>query len=191
VIGASEWTSLEVAKLVVGALVPVLLFALGIVVSRAARRVEESQWASRKVIERRLELYDEMAPKLNDLFCFFHRVGHYKEIDPPGAVARKRELDKTFYANAPLFSTEFRQRYRAFLNACFLTYTGAGEDAKLRTSPALQRHERPSWKDEWDEMFAWEDTRSDSVQIGTAFDALMDSFSQEVGAKKAERRPRA
>jgi hypothetical protein len=48
-----------------------------------------------------------MAPKLNDLFCFFLCVGHFQEVTPPEALQRKRELDKTFFANAPLFDPAF------------------------------------------------------------------------------------
>ena len=112
---ASEWSSLEVAKLAVGVLTPVLLLVLGVLVSRAARRVEDIQWVNRKLVERRLDLFEEMAPKLNDLFCFFLLVGHFKEIEPPDALRRKRELDRSFHVHTTLFSHDFSDRYSAFM----------------------------------------------------------------------------
>ena len=84
----TAWNSLEVVKLVVAAATPVLVLLLGVVVSRAARRLEEAQWANRTLIERRLELYDEMAERLNDLYCFFGLFGNFREVEPPVAVRR-------------------------------------------------------------------------------------------------------
>src|SRR5215211_4399325 len=108
----ADWNSLEIAKLAVGALTPIFLFVLGYMVTRAARCVEQAQWASRKLIESRLELYERMAPMLNDLFCFFLLVGHFDEVTPPEALSRKRDLDRIFHAHAPLFSAEFRGTYQ-------------------------------------------------------------------------------
>jgi hypothetical protein len=60
-IPVADWNSLEIAKLAVGALTPIFLFILGYMVTNAARRVEQAQWANRKLIESRLELYERMA----------------------------------------------------------------------------------------------------------------------------------
>lgn len=186
---AEEWTSLEIAKLVVSALTPIFLFVLGYMVTRAARRVEEAQWASRKLVERRLELYEEMAPTLNDLFCFFALVGHYREVSPPDAISRKRQLDRTFHAHAPLFTPEFRQRYEDFMDVCFLPFTGAGQPVRLRASREAQKRERTTWESEWDAMFA-EGEESSPQQIAIAYDDMMDAFASQVGAPRAGRRTR-
>jgi hypothetical protein len=74
---SSSWNSYATASLVVAFLTPLLLFTLGLIVTRAARRIENAQWASRKLIERRLELRKEMAPVLNDVYCFFTTRGHF------------------------------------------------------------------------------------------------------------------
>lgn len=186
---AGDWTSLETAKLVVATLTPLLIFVLGYMVTRAARRIEEAQWGSRKLIERRLELYQEMAPKLNDLFCFFCLVGHFQEVSPPEALARKRQIDRIFHAYAPLFSPELRDRYQDFLDVCFLTFTAARKPARLRASLTAQKRERKSWEPAWDEMFA-QGSESSPQQIADAYDDLMDSFASDVGAPRAGRRPR-
>jgi ABC-type amino acid transport system permease subunit len=80
---AAEWDSLEIAKLAVAALTPIFLFVLGFIVTRATKRVEEAQWMSHKLIERRLDLFEEMAPLLNDLFCFFLLVGRFRPLLRP------------------------------------------------------------------------------------------------------------
>lgn len=63
----SPWNSLEVVKIVVAVLTPVLLLALGVVVNGAARRVENAQCANRKLVELQIDIYKEMAPRLNEL----------------------------------------------------------------------------------------------------------------------------
>jgi hypothetical protein len=183
---ATEWSSLEVVKLIVAAMTPVLVFGLGFMVTRAARRLEEAQWADRKLIERRLELYDKLAPPLNDLFCFFTTVGHFRDITPPDALDRKREADKVFHVNRYLFSPEFGDRYTEFMDACFKQYVGAGKDALLRTSADHQRNERgkASWPAEWTEDFVTEvEEQTPLSEIRRMYDALMHGFSRQVGAQ--------
>ncbi len=142
-VSSGEWT-LEVAKLLVAASIPVILFVLGARITRATRKLEDAQWASRKaiedaqwsnrkLIEHRLDLYEQMAPKLNDLFVFFALVGHFKSVTPTDALRSKRELDQTFYAHEHLFSTQFARGYHAFIGACFEPYTAVSHDAKFRT----------------------------------------------------------
>jgi hypothetical protein len=189
VLPLADWNSLEIAKLAVGALTPIFLFVLGYMVTKAARRVEQAQWASRKLIESRLELYERMAPMLNDLFCFFLLVGHFDEVTPPEALSRKRDLDRIFHAHAPLFSAEFRDTYQRFIDACFLAFTGEARPAELRASREAQKRERSTWDDDWNDMFAQE--APEPVQtIADAYDDLMDEFAAEVGAPRAGRIPR-
>lgn len=79
---ATGWSSLEIVKLAVAACTP----------------FERAQWTNQKLIERRIAVFDEMAPLLNDLFCFFRFVGDFRAITPPEAVSRKRSLDRGFRA---------------------------------------------------------------------------------------------
>jgi hypothetical protein len=189
------WNSLEVAKLLVAALTPILLFVLGLIVSRAAHRVEDAQWANRNVIGKRLELFDDMAPNLNDLYCFFILVGHFREVTPPEALGRKRDLDKTFYSHAPLFSSEFSEAYLDFMDKCFESYTDAGEDAKLRADVQTQWLERTGgepppalgggghvWSNSWTEMFSEEPPTTKDVIKG-AYKRLMDEFARDVAVQ--------
>ena len=138
----SDWTSLEIVKLAVAALTPLLVLLIGLMIARATRRVEQAQWASRTLIEKRLELFDKMAEPLNDLLCFLRLVGDFQTITPPEAIARKRKLDKLFFTHEALMSEEFGARYRAYINACFEPYTAVGHYARLKASVQRQRTER-------------------------------------------------
>ena len=184
---AAEWNSLELAKLVVGAATPILLAFIGIFVARAARRVEERQWLNQKLIERRLALYEEMAPKLNDIYASLTLRGHFKEVTPPEVIKRKRDVDRTFYAHAPLFSNDFRAAYHAFADTCFSHYSGVGEDAKLRADRRTQQVERrkAEWQRDWDAMFD-DQAVSSPKEFDEAYNRLMDAFSGDVGVPTEE-----
>ena len=180
------WTSLEIVKLAVSLLTPVALLLLGIWVTRLAEQFKAVLWANQKVIEKRISIYDEMAPLLNDLYCYFTFVGHWKELTPPEVVAIKRKLDKNIYINAPLFSADFRTAHFGFIHRCFETYVGPGLDAKLRTPISTQDGDRPraapgGWKDSWDSMFSDLTEWSSRVEIEEAYANLMSCFASELG----------
>jgi hypothetical protein len=183
---ASAWNSLEVAKLVVAVLTPILLLVLGLLVGRASRRLEDQQWSKRRLIERRIEIYDRMAPWLNDLYCFFMLVGHFVDIDPPTAIDRKRDLDKTFFVNRYLFESKFADRYFAFIDACFKDFAEVAKSAELRARVEPQKRERGStWKDEWTEFFAPPEDATSTDVIAARYEELMNVFSSEIGVSGA------
>jgi hypothetical protein len=178
----SPWNSLEVAKLIAAGATPIFILFLGLLVQRVARRIEAVQWANRKVIEKRLEIYDSIAPLLNDLLCYFAYVGNWKELTPAQLVASKRLLDRKVHLASPLFSPTFLERYNDFVQLCFRTYNAMGEDAKLRTSPDNRRtYSRESWQGDWDRMFVSSADRSDPREIVQGYDELMACFSKELG----------
>jgi len=178
---ASEWNSLEVAKLLVAVLTPVAVVLLGLYVRSVSRRIEDAQWSSRRVLDWRLDLYKTMAPKLNDLYCFFMLVGDFREVKPTDALARKRALDKDFHVNRFLFSDEFGLYYYEFMAASFATWQGFGVAARLRSSLASQQSERSEWDATWDQMFTPEADSSTQEEFEQRYETLMRRFAAEVG----------
>ncbi len=179
---AAVWNSLEVAKLAVAALVPIAVVCIGLPVARGVRRIEQAQWEDRKLIELRLTLYAEMARPLNDLLCFFRLINDFQAITPPEALKRKRELDKAFFVNKYLMSEEFEVRYKAFIDACFITGTGIAKPAQLRASRVRQRQERTSWDDAWDDLLIPASaTPTEVSELEKRYEALMNEFQQEIG----------
>ena len=174
------WNWLEVAKLAAALLIPAVIGAGGIYIHRITKQFEHTQWRSQKLIEKRLAVYDAMAPKLNDLLCYFTYVGSWRDSDPPDIVHLKREIDRQFYLAAPLFSNEFFEACKAFQECCFETYTGWGEDAKLRTSYVRRREARAgSWKTEWNTYFS--DKPKDYEEVRAAYKRVMESFAHDIG----------
>jgi len=185
---AGPWNWLEVAKLVASLLVPVAVAAFGVYVHRVTKRFEHLQWRSQKLVEKRLAIYDDLAPSLNDLLCYFTYVGAWREVDPPKIVALKRSVDKKLHLAAPLFSAEFFSACMEFQTLCFETYTGWGQDALLRTASARRRDGRPSdWKKEWDACFSTK--VADPKDVRKAYHRVMSAFAQDIGVNTSSSVP--
>jgi hypothetical protein len=152
-IPGATWNSLEAAKLFVAILTPLAIFFLGVWGAREARRWEQRQWIRRTLYERRLRFWDLMSPALNDVLCFFTLVGGYRDIDPPEAIALKREVDRIFFANEHLFPEAVSGAYKDFIAACYKMATRRATDAELRSSIKEQKSERNVWDPAWEPLF--------------------------------------
>lgn len=188
----SAWNSLEVTKLIVAALTPLAVVLLGIWVARATRRLEASQWVNQKLIEKRINLLEEILPRLNDLYCYFEWIGNWKELSPADAIQRKRELDKTFFANRAFFSADAIAAYQEFTRILFKTHAAPGVDALLRTT--IESHDGSrvksypgAWKPEWTAMFAQGKEQADREAIRGQYQVLTLTLSSEIGIAKDTR----
>ena len=117
---------------VVDALTPLTVAGLGFFVARAGRRIGQIQWANQTVVARRLDIFKDVAPQINRLLCFATFVGAWKEISPRDAIALKRKLDETMYANRVLFSDQFFGAYQLFMVTLFAMYATTDADAHVR-----------------------------------------------------------
>jgi len=183
--GAATWNSLEVVKLAVAALTPLIVVAAGFWLNRRLKSLEQAQWARQKVVERRIRAYDEMAPKLNQLFCFYCYIGTWKELIPPDVVKLKRELDAIAHISAPLFDPLFLERYNALLEACFSTFGDWGDDAKLRTLPDRRRQAAgDAWSAEWDRCFVDPSEAPEPSLVKESYAEMMAYLAWAIGAKE-------
>jgi len=176
----SAWNSLEVVKLIVSALTPVIVAIIGVYIHHLTKRFEYHQWQNQKLIEKRLAIYDELASLMNDNLCYFTFVGAWKGRKPIDVIISKRCLDKKIHLAAPLFSSKFFEACMRFQNLCFETYTGWGEDAKLKTQ--VQRRQQAmdkDWDHAWDQMFST--SIADPKEIKAAYMDVMTCFSKEIG----------
>lgn len=179
---ASPWNSLEIAKLAVGLISALVFLYLGVRVNRAAVHFQTSQWINQKIIEKRLELFDKIAPLLNDLYCYYVRVGGWRAQTPPEIIEIKRNLDRLISVNAPLFSSEFRRIYDKYMELCFDMMAHGSDSARLRTLTEM-RDTLPGWQPEWRALFAGPDTCPPPYEVLAAHEALMACFAQELGIK--------
>ncbi len=178
---ADPWNSVEIVTLVVDALTPITVVVLGVLFTRASRRIEQVQWANQTVVTHRLNVFDKLAPGLNQLLCFATFVGSWKEIDPRKAIAIKRDLDQTMYANKVLFSDELFGAYHRFMTVLFAMFGTTGADAKVRApieSKWGSRRDLRWWDDAMSDLFT--DDAAGLKEIQDTYDELSQQFRADL-----------
>jgi hypothetical protein len=178
---AAVWNSLEIAKLAASVLTPIAIAGLGIYVHRVTKRFEDSQWRSQKLIEKRIAIYDNLAPLFNDLLCYFTYVGSWKELRPTDVISLKRKLDRQIYLAAPLFTVSFFLACQNFQNLCFQTYGAWGMDARLRTQWGRRKEFQLEWNDDWKQYYCDSKDVTDPRQIQIAYKRIMNEFATNFG----------
>ena len=174
------WNSLEVVKIIVGILTPVSVVVIGLWINTQLKKLDHSQWVNQKVIDRRLKLFDEMAPQLNDLVCYFTYVGCWKDLKPEEVIGLKRNLDKLAHVYAPLFNEDFIKKYNSFVGLCYESYTGWGNDAKLRTNYKRRKEAAgDDWRESWKNLFSEKDI-PDPSGVKKEYTHFMHYFASEL-----------
>jgi hypothetical protein len=181
----SPWNSLEIVKIILAFLTPLLLLGLGIVINRAARRVEDAQWANRKLVEQRLDVYRRLALGFNDLYCFVMVLG----VTPPKAIDLKRKLDKEFHINK-FYSATHSLVHITDSWIAFETHVDFATDARIRVDPNTQHAEMGDalWQAECETRFSPPAERKDRNEIGRAYDSFMKCFVEELGVMPTKRK---
>ena len=179
---AASWNSVQIVTLSVSALTPITVVVLGVMFARASRRIEQVQWANQTVVTRRLDIFDKLAPGLNQLLCFATFVGGWKDIGPPQAIGIKRTLDEIMYANRVLFSEELFAAYHRFMSTLFAMYATTGADAKVKApieSKWGSRRNLPWWADQMSALFSTDNVAS-IEDIQAAYDELGRQFRADL-----------
>ena len=111
-----------------------LLLAAGFGVALLIRltSIDAALWQNARIISKRLQIYERIAPDLNRIYCFRRYLGYWKEISPPDLITTKRWLDREVNISRHLLSEGGRRAYLDFMGLTFRTFTGQGEDAKIR-----------------------------------------------------------
>jgi hypothetical protein len=179
---ASEWNSLEVAQLAVAALMPLTLLGLGLIVAQNTRRLDSYQHANQTVLARRHEIFQEVAPKLNQLLCFMAFVGRWKEITPADVLSLKRDVDEVMYTNRLLFSDELFATYQAFMARFFAMYATIDSDALIRARISFDLGDRRKlhwWSASMVDMFA-QDHVCEPGEAQLSYDELSAAFREDL-----------
>lgn len=149
--------------------------------------IDTALWQSRLIIYKRLEIYDKIAPDLNRIYCFRRYLGYWKEISPPDLIVTKRRLDKHVNINRYLLSEEFYRAYLDFMAVTFRTFTGQGEDAKIRAVVVhdlgdRRVHSAYDWDEGYEYMFDAEDLPTD-YQVDEAYMMAMNGLRKCMGLR--------
>jgi hypothetical protein len=173
------WNSLEIAKLVISILTPLIIAILAFRFNKTLKRLDKKQWTNQKIVDKRIEIYDKVVPKLNDMLCFYCYIGNWKDLTPNDIIQLKRELDKEMNIYVPLFSETLLHSYNDFIHLCFTAYTGWGHDAKIRSLYGRRKDHNKTWDDKWIECFDTNDVIEPKVLRGK-YSELMDKFKNDL-----------
>jgi hypothetical protein len=141
---------LEYAKLAVAALTPIMTLVVGIIVVRLGTKLDVSKQLHGELLRKRLQLFEEVAPRLNDIFCFFQAVGHWADLNPDEVIKRKRAIDRSIQVNRYLFRSDFWDAYQRFEQSHFEMFAVVGQPARLRIdTPYMRERIGDYFKGEW------------------------------------------
>ncbi|MCW5696775.1 MAG: hypothetical protein KIS96_08580 [Bauldia sp.] len=183
------WNSLEVVKLIVAFVGPLTIAATAaitaIIVNRRLKRIEEAQWRNRRVIDKRIEIYDAVAPPLNDLYCYLLWVGNWQEKTPPEIVAIKRDADRRIFIGQYILDDETFRAYQALMALAFRTFNDPGTDARIRSTLSSPLGDRRAsrffaWNEAWTAMFDTAPPPS-REEVQAAYLALLAAFKRSIG----------
>jgi hypothetical protein len=174
-----SWSSLEIAKMFISTLTPLIIVVLAFRFNKALKQLDKKQWTNQKIIEKRIEIYDKIVPKLNDILCFYCYVGNWKEIKPKNVIRLKRELDKDLNIYAPLFSDSLTKKYCEFIHLCFKSFSGWGLDAKIRSLFENRQAFNAEWNNEWIDYFDTDDVLKPEI-ILEKYSELMSKFKEDL-----------
>ena len=178
------WNSLEVAKLLV---TPVVVALLGYFVqtqlAAQARQTQEllaeqarSWQQNQRLFDRRLQIYDNVRVELNRIYCYIEDIGSWKEDNPETVLAAKRHIDGEMHSQRAIWSQETFNAYLAYMNSAFLTYTGVGQDAKIKTGAEEKRVGIANWSSDWEQRL----TGKKSVDHKSKYDQLLNLLSKDM-----------
>ncbi len=149
-----QWNSLEVARISVSLLTPIVVVTVGFLFNKRLKGFERNQWTNQRIVDKRLEIYDKLVPLLNEILCFHCYIGNWKEIPPTNAIQYKRTLDKYMSIYKPLFDTDVWSAYNKFIHVCFEASTEWGNDATIRSSYSRRAEHCGGWSAEWNGLFS-------------------------------------
>jgi len=164
-----------------------LATAFGVALLIRLSSIDAALWQNRRIIAKRLQIYERIAPDLNRIYCFRRYLGYWKEISPPDLITTKRRLDREVNISRHLLSEEFYRAYLDFMGLTFRTFTGQGEDAKIRAVVVHDLGDRRIHAAyDWDAGFEWmfdaEDLPTD-YQVDEAYMMAMNGLRRCVGLR--------
>ncbi len=176
---SSETDWLEYVKIGVAALTPIMTGLVGLIVLRMGTKLETTKQLHQELLKKRLQLFEDVVPKLNDIHCFYQSVGHWAELSPEEVIRRKRAIDRVIQVNRYLFRSDFWDEYQRFEQAHFEMFAVPGQPARLRLDlDHVRKLTGKAFKDEW-LPFVSSKTGSHEEQR-KHYQALMEILGREV-----------
>jgi hypothetical protein len=173
------WGSLKIVIIIIAALGPIVIAFLAIRCNRTIKRLKKEHQTNQKLYEKRIDIYDRIGPKLNDLLCFYCYTGNWKELAPMDIVGIKKELDKDINVYGPIFSEDLVKKYLGFIHLCFVSFSGWEHKEKIKSLYELRQEHIAEWNDDWIPFF---DTNNvvEAPRLKAHYDELIECFKKEL-----------
>lgn len=167
---------LEVWKVLVSILTPIVLIALTFVVNNSIQERGALLKREEQVLAEKQKIYAELGRRLNVIYIYIADVGDFKSYTPPRIVEMKREIDRQFFMYRPYWSETTEKSFNAFMKAAFQTYVGAGKPAMINAKPsqkiAAYDVDKLQWDPNWNDYF----TKIIDPEIEAKYYALVNSL---------------
>jgi hypothetical protein len=172
-----EW--LKYAQLAVSALTPIMTGVVGIILVHMGTKLDVTKQLHQELLRKRLQLFEDIAPKINDVFCFFQAVGHWADLTPDEIIKGKRAIDRVIQVNRYLFRSDFWEAYQRFENAHFEMFAAVGRPARLRLDAAhFRKLAGEGFKPEWSGVISPKE--GDHTEQRRHYEALMEILGKEI-----------
>jgi len=154
----SKKYKLEVWKVLISILTPIVLVALTYVVNNSIQDRGEKLKREEQVLSEKQRIYSELGKKLNVIYIYAVDIGDFGSYSPPEIIKIKREADRQFYMYLPYWSENSKKLYEDFTNSAFQPYGKSGSPAKIRATKtqkmAAFEFEKRTWDSSWDNYFS-------------------------------------
>ena len=172
-----DW--IEFARLGVAALTPLMTLVVGILVVHLGTKLDATKQLHAELLRKRLALFEDIAPKLNDIHCFFLAIGHWADLSPEEVIKRKRAIDRSIQVNRYLFRSDFWDAYQRFEQAHFEMFAAVGQPARLRMDlPYVRERVGEHFKNEWTAFVSAKPGDHDEQR--RLYQALMNTLGKEI-----------
>ena len=148
----------EFAKVFIMSLALVIPPALTGLIAVAALRygvgIEKSKHLNQELVKRRMKFYDDIAPHLNRLYCFYAAVGDWHGLNPAEIIKIKRCIDRDFHIYKYILSDDVFHSYQSFMKIYFFEFSKDGSPAKLRPDRKhIKKLMYEHYDERWDREF--------------------------------------
>ena len=178
------WDNLKTAVIIIAVLGPVIIIFLTIRINRMKKHLISQYQSNQKLIEKRIEIFDQIGPKLNDMFSFFSYTGNWKELTPVDILRLKRELDMEINIKTALFSDELITKYTSFMTLCFVSHSGWEDEERIKSLYELRQLNNLEWSREWIPLFdtnnVIEATAENFLKPITIAERLFDKICEKI-----------
>jgi hypothetical protein len=178
----SEEMTIKIWEIVVSALTPLAIVVAGYFVNRTIKSRENEFNALRRTQDIRKEIYDDIGPKLNKIYCYIADVGDYGNYEPQAITDFKADVDTKFNVYKRLWSSETMEAYDEFMRAAFKVFgPSAGTRARIRAKPNEKKiffhNVGKEWDENWDAKFTGE---KDRRRAKSTYDHLVEMFIKDI-----------